>query len=92
MSDDEVRGGDSQGRQAGQGQATAPVRVRDRDDDESNPVDADLADPALYLNRELSELAFHERVLHEARRRPQTRFSSASSSSRFSPRTSTSSS
>ncbi|ADE04455.1 polyphosphate kinase 1 [Haloferax volcanii] len=67
MSDDEVRGGDSQGRQAGQGQATAPVRVRDRDDDESNPVDADLADPALYLNRELSELAFHERVLHEAR-------------------------
>lgn len=62
MSDDEVRGGDSQGRQAGQGQATAPVRVRDRDDDESNPVDADLADPALYLNRELSELAFHERV------------------------------
>ncbi|WEL26293.1 polyphosphate kinase 1 [Haloferax volcanii] len=67
MSDDEPRGGDSQGRQAGQGQATAPVRVRDRDDDESNPVDADLADPALYLNRELSELAFHERVLHEAR-------------------------
>ncbi|MFK8213467.1 polyphosphate kinase 1 [Haloferax volcanii] len=67
MSDDEVRGGDSQGRQAGQGQTTAPVRVRDRDDDESNPADADLADPALYLNRELSELAFHERVLHEAR-------------------------
>ncbi|MFC7202223.1 polyphosphate kinase 1 [Haloferax namakaokahaiae] len=28
--------------------------------------DVDLTDSSLYLNRELSELAFHERVLHEA--------------------------
>ncbi|RDZ34781.1 MULTISPECIES: polyphosphate kinase 1 [unclassified Haloferax] len=65
MSDDEPRGGDSQGRHAGQ--STAPVRARERDGDAPEPADADLADPALYLNRELSELAFHERVLHEAR-------------------------
>ena len=32
----------------------------------SPPVDADLSDPAFYLNRELSELAFQDRVLHEA--------------------------
>jgi len=64
MSDDDPRGGDSQGRHAGQ--STAPVRARERDEDASEPADADLTDPALYLNRELSELAFHERVLHEA--------------------------
>jgi polyphosphate kinase len=29
-------------------------------------VDVDLSDPAYYLNRELSELAFQDRVLHEA--------------------------
>ncbi|ELZ81260.1 polyphosphate kinase [Haloferax gibbonsii ATCC 33959] len=63
MSDDEARGGDSQARQS---QTTAPVRVRERGDGESTSADADLTDPALYLNRELSELAFHERVLHEA--------------------------
>ena len=28
--------------------------------------EVDLSDPAYYLNRELSELAFHRRVLHEA--------------------------
>ncbi|POG55977.1 polyphosphate kinase 1 [Haloferax marisrubri] len=63
MSDDEARGGDSQTRHASQ--RTAPVRARERGD-ESAPADADLTDPTLYLNRELSELAFHERVLHEA--------------------------
>ena len=33
-----------------------------------SPVDeeVDLSDPSFYLNRELSELAFHQRVLHEA--------------------------
>ncbi|ELZ91089.1 polyphosphate kinase 1 [Haloferax sulfurifontis] len=66
MSDDEPRGGDSQGRRAGQEQTTAPVRARERGEDATEPADADLADPALYLNRELSELAFHERVLNEA--------------------------
>jgi polyphosphate kinase len=30
------------------------------------PDDPDLSDPSLYLNRELSELAFQQRVLHEA--------------------------
>ncbi len=30
------------------------------------PVEYDLNDPALYLNRELTWLAFNERVLHEA--------------------------
>ncbi|WP_372479334.1 polyphosphate kinase 1 [Halomicrobium sp. HM KBTZ05] len=30
------------------------------------PDDVDLADPSLYLNRELSELEFQKRVLHEA--------------------------
>jgi polyphosphate kinase len=34
------------------------------DTDDSH--DVDLADPAYYLNRELSELAFQRRVLHEA--------------------------
>ncbi|WP_369685631.1 polyphosphate kinase 1 [Salinibaculum rarum] len=29
-------------------------------------ADTDLTDPSLYLNRELSELAFQQRVLHEA--------------------------
>ncbi|MFB6201261.1 MAG: polyphosphate kinase 1 [Halorhabdus sp.] len=33
---------------------------------EPYPVDRDLNDPELYLNRELSELRFQERVLHEA--------------------------
>lgn len=31
-----------------------------------DPEDTDLADPSLYLNRELSELAFQRRVLQEA--------------------------
>ena len=30
------------------------------------PEETDLTDPSLYLNRELSELAFQQRVLHEA--------------------------
>jgi len=30
------------------------------------PADVDLSDPSLYLNRELSALAFQRRVLHEA--------------------------
>ena len=33
----------------------------------AEPVDADLRDPALYINRELSMLDFFERVLDEAR-------------------------
>ncbi|WP_152042752.1 polyphosphate kinase 1 [Salinigranum salinum] len=32
----------------------------------ADPDSVDLDDPALYLNRELSELAFQRRVLHEA--------------------------
>jgi polyphosphate kinase len=31
-----------------------------------DPDDVDLTDPSYYLNRELSELAFQKRVLHEA--------------------------
>jgi polyphosphate kinase len=31
-----------------------------------DPADVDLSDPQFYLNRELSELAFQQRVLHEA--------------------------
>ena len=31
------------------------------------PEDVDLTDPSLYLNREVSELSFQRRVLHEAR-------------------------
>jgi polyphosphate kinase len=34
--------------------------------DVDDGADPDLTDPALYLNRELSELAFQRRVLHEA--------------------------
>jgi polyphosphate kinase len=33
---------------------------------ETPPADRDLDDPSLYLNREISELAFQRRVLHEA--------------------------
>jgi len=33
---------------------------------EPHPVERDLTDPELYLNRELSELQFQRRVLHEA--------------------------
>ncbi|MFB6218541.1 MAG: polyphosphate kinase 1, partial [Halobacteriaceae archaeon] len=36
------------------------------DDTEPDPEAVDLDDPSLYLNRELSELAFQRRVLHEA--------------------------
>ena len=35
-------------------------------DEESERPDVDLSDPSYYLNRELSELAFQRRVLHEA--------------------------
>ncbi|RMG28401.1 MAG: polyphosphate kinase 1 [Gammaproteobacteria bacterium] len=35
--------------------------------DERNPSAVDLASPELYINRELSLLAFHERVLEQAR-------------------------
>ncbi|GAB3665518.1 polyphosphate kinase 1 [Halopiger thermotolerans] len=40
----------------------------DADDPEEPivPADVDLSDPDYYLNRELSELAFQRRVLHEA--------------------------
>ena len=38
----------------------------DPDADAENEVDVDFDDPELYLNRELSELAFQRRVLHEA--------------------------
>ncbi len=34
--------------------------------DSDDPRDVDLSDPTYYLNRELSELAFQRRVLHEA--------------------------
>jgi len=40
----------------------AEPAVRDGEGDDA----FDFEDPALYLNRELSELAFHQRVLHEA--------------------------
>ncbi|WP_410766940.1 polyphosphate kinase 1 [Haloferax sp. DFSO60] len=47
------------------GGVTDPVSVEQSTQAVATP-DIDLSDSSLYLNRELSELAFHERVLHEA--------------------------
>jgi polyphosphate kinase len=54
--------------------STAPAKEKDRDRDKEKdrekekeaPRPPDLGDPALYLNRQLSWLAFNERVLDEA--------------------------
>ncbi|WP_380680201.1 polyphosphate kinase 1 [Salinigranum sp. GCM10025319] len=49
------------------GDVVPDVLAAARDDAaDHGPADVDLDDPALYLNRELSELAFQRRVLHEA--------------------------
>ncbi|WP_411964025.1 polyphosphate kinase 1 [Haloferax sp. YSMS24] len=50
----------------GQRPTTAPVRISDVTGTPSISDDVDLSDTELYLNRELSELSFHERVLNEA--------------------------
>jgi polyphosphate kinase len=50
----------------GAGGASDTVDVVDADPIDDRAADPNLADPSLYLNRELSELAFHRRVLHEA--------------------------
>jgi polyphosphate kinase len=42
------------------------VDLLDPDPLDGTPADVALTDPSLYLNRELSELAFHRRVLNEA--------------------------
>ncbi|SDM57943.1 polyphosphate kinase [Halogranum gelatinilyticum] len=51
-----------------QGDAVADEQrpTADEATSDENVASVDLDDPALYLNRELSELAFQRRVLHEA--------------------------
>ncbi|WP_416840851.1 polyphosphate kinase 1 [Haloferax sp. DFSO52] len=70
MSEDDASVGgsyESQGEATdGQRPTTAPVLVRDSTDTSSVAAEVDLSDTTLYLNRELSELSFHERVLNEA--------------------------
>ncbi|KAB1193722.1 polyphosphate kinase 1 [Haloferax sp. MBLA0076] len=71
MSEDEAHSGepiDYDGGQAttAQSPTTKPVRVGPLTDAPVVPETADLSDTSLYLNRELSELSFHERVLNEA--------------------------
>ncbi|KAB1198626.1 MULTISPECIES: polyphosphate kinase 1 [Haloferax] len=70
MSEDEAHGGDryepNGGLTGSQRPTTAPVRVSDLVDTPPATDDVDLSDATLYLNRELSELSFHERVLNEA--------------------------
>jgi polyphosphate kinase len=60
---------DPPGSEGGDDDTAADVAAGHARYDGAAPVPAgevDLSDPAYYLNRELSELAFHRRVLHEA--------------------------
>ncbi len=66
--DDRTRADEHHGRQAVK--QTTPASQEEFSVDATLPVeptDADLRDPALYINRELSMLDFFERVLDEAR-------------------------
>ncbi|MDS0299536.1 polyphosphate kinase 1 [Halogeometricum sp. S1BR25-6] len=56
----------SEDREADAPARTPPIAPADAPVSFDADADADADDPAWYLNRELGELAFHHRVLHEA--------------------------
>ncbi|KAB1187944.1 MULTISPECIES: polyphosphate kinase 1 [Haloferax] len=70
MSEDEAQSGEPTefdgGQTTVQRPTTEPVRVGRVVDVPEAPDTVDLSETTLYLNRELSELSFHERVLNEA--------------------------
>jgi polyphosphate kinase len=67
--ENDTRAGEHQRRQAGKRGTEAAVEEFCTDPAAATRTDADLRDPALYINRELSMLDFFERVLDEARDR-----------------------